>query len=100
MTLNAQIGSEVERTVFVGNLHGTTTARNLAQIMSSLFGEVVYCGIDTDKRHYPIGQLVFCLKYVILLSKNLINRFLMRYEDFAKHNTIHNIFLIFSYCFF
>jgi len=56
VTVNAQIGSEVERTVFVGNLHGTTTARNLAQIMSSLFGEVVYCGIDTDKRHYPIGS--------------------------------------------
>ena len=45
-----------KKTVFVGNLHGTMTARDLAHIMNELFGCVVYAGIDIDKRKYPIGS--------------------------------------------
>uniref|UniRef100_UPI0035900408 cytoplasmic polyadenylation element-binding protein 1-B-like n=1 Tax=Myxine glutinosa TaxID=7769 RepID=UPI0035900408 len=42
--------------VFVGALHGTITARGLAQVLNDLFGGVVYVGIDTDKDLYPIGS--------------------------------------------
>ena len=45
-----------KKTVFVGNLHGTMTARDLAHIMDELFGSVVYAGIDIDKLKYPIGS--------------------------------------------
>jgi len=45
-----------KKTVFVGNLHGTMTARDLAYIMNELFGCVVYAGIDIDKLKYPIGS--------------------------------------------
>ena len=45
-----------KKTVFVGNLHGTMTARDLAHIMNELFGGVVYAGIDIDKLKYPIGS--------------------------------------------
>jgi len=45
-----------KKTVFVGNLHGTITARDLAHIMNELFGCVVYAGIDIDKLKYPIGS--------------------------------------------
>lgn len=45
-----------KKTVFVGNLHGTMTARDLAHIMNELFGCVVYAGIDIDKLKYPIGS--------------------------------------------
>ena len=45
-----------KKTVFVGNLHGTMTARDLAHIMNELFGSVVYAGIDIDKLKYPIGS--------------------------------------------
>ncbi|KAM9496276.1 cytoplasmic polyadenylation element-binding protein 1a isoform 2-T2 [Clarias gariepinus] len=44
------------RTVFVGALHGMLTAEALAHIMTELFGEVVYAGLDTDKHKYPIGS--------------------------------------------
>lgn len=45
-----------KKTVFVGNLHGTMTARDLAHVMNELFGSVVYAGIDIDKLKYPIGS--------------------------------------------
>jgi len=45
-----------KKTVFVGNLHGTMTARDLAHIVNELFGCVVYAGIDIDKLKYPIGS--------------------------------------------
>jgi len=45
-----------KKTIFVGNLHGTMTARDLAHIMNELFGCVVYSGIDIDKLKYPIGS--------------------------------------------
>ena len=45
-----------KKTVFVGNLHGTMTARDLAHIMNELFGCVLYAGIDIDKLKYPIGS--------------------------------------------
>jgi len=45
-----------KKTVFVGNLHGTMTARDLAHIMNELFGSVLYAGIDIDKLKYPIGS--------------------------------------------
>ena len=43
-------------TVFVGALHGMTTAIGLAQIFNDLFGKVIYCTIDMDKYKYPIGS--------------------------------------------
>ena len=45
-----------KKTVLVGNLHWTMTARDLAYIMNELFGFVVYAGIDIDKLKYPIGS--------------------------------------------
>uniref|UniRef100_UPI00358FAF84 cytoplasmic polyadenylation element-binding protein 1-B-like n=1 Tax=Myxine glutinosa TaxID=7769 RepID=UPI00358FAF84 len=42
--------------VFVGALHGTITARGLAQILNDLFGGVVYVGYNTDKHQYPNGS--------------------------------------------
>ncbi|KAL8609910.1 hypothetical protein ACOMHN_016385 [Nucella lapillus] len=47
---------DTNRTVFVGALHGMITAETLANIMSDLFGNVIYVGIDTDKHKYPIGS--------------------------------------------
>lgn len=44
------------RTVFVGALHGMITAECLARIMNDLFKDVVYVGIDTDKKKYPLGS--------------------------------------------
>ncbi|CAI9736084.1 cytoplasmic polyadenylation element-binding protein-like [Octopus vulgaris] len=44
------------KTVFVGALHGMLTAEALSNIMSDLFENVVYAGIDTDKHKYPIGS--------------------------------------------
>lgn len=46
------------KTVFVGALHGMLTAEALSNIMSDLFENVVYAGIDTDKHKYPIGKIV------------------------------------------
>lgn len=47
---------EMQRTVFVGALHGMLTAEGLAKIMNDLFGGVAYVGIDSDKYKYPIGS--------------------------------------------
>ncbi|CAG5117879.1 unnamed protein product, partial [Candidula unifasciata] len=47
---------ESNKTVFVGALHGMITAEALCNIMSDLFGNVIYAGIDTDKHKYPIGS--------------------------------------------
>ncbi|KAG5672802.1 hypothetical protein PVAND_002895 [Polypedilum vanderplanki] len=47
---------ESAKTVFVGALHGKTTAEGLAKIMNDLFDGVIYAGIDTDKYKYPIGS--------------------------------------------
>ncbi|KAJ8962124.1 hypothetical protein NQ318_018081 [Aromia moschata] len=46
----------LEKTVFVGALHGMLNAEGLAKIMNDLFDGVVYAGIDTDKYKYPIGS--------------------------------------------
>ncbi|XP_075231128.1 polyadenylation element binding protein orb [Lycorma delicatula] len=45
-----------QKTVFVGALHGMLNAEGLFNIMTDLFGGVVYAGIDTDKFKYPIGS--------------------------------------------
>ena len=47
-----------KKTVFVGALHGMITAQVLFSIMTELYGNVVFVGIDTDKYKYPIGQFV------------------------------------------
>lgn len=47
---------DLNRTVFVGALHGMLTAEGLAKIMNDLFNGVVYVGIDSDKHKYPIGS--------------------------------------------
>lgn len=47
---------DMQRTVFVGALHGMLTAEGLAKILNDLFGGVAYVGIDTDKHKYPIGS--------------------------------------------
>jgi hypothetical protein len=45
----------INRTVFVGALHGMMTAYALARICHELFGDVEYAAIDTDRNKYPIG---------------------------------------------
>ncbi|CAF0792826.1 unnamed protein product [Didymodactylos carnosus] len=45
-----------KKTIFVGNLHGTMTARSLWRLMEDLFGGAVYAGVDIDKYKYPIGS--------------------------------------------
>jgi len=47
---------DMQRTVFVGALHGMLTAEGLAKIMNDLFDGVVYVGIDSDKHKYPLGS--------------------------------------------
>jgi cytoplasmic polyadenylation element-binding protein len=42
-----------KKTIFVGNLHGTMTARYLWRLMEDLFGGAVYAGVDIDKYKYP-----------------------------------------------
>jgi RNA recognition motif-containing protein len=44
------------KTVFVGALHGMTTAESLARVMNKLFQNVVYVSLDTDKHKYPLGS--------------------------------------------
>ncbi|CAF3378066.1 unnamed protein product [Rotaria socialis] len=46
----------INRTVFVGALHGMVTAYALARIFQELFGDVEYAAIDTDRNKYPIGS--------------------------------------------
>jgi cytoplasmic polyadenylation element-binding protein len=45
-----------KKTIFVGNLHGTMTARYLWRLMEDLFSGAVYAGVDIDKYKYPIGS--------------------------------------------
>lgn len=47
---------DMNRTVFVGALHGMLTAEGLAKIMNDLFGGVTFVGIDLDKYKYPLGS--------------------------------------------
>lgn len=47
----------INRTVFVGALHGMMTAYALAKICQELFGDVEYAAIDTDRNKYPIGMM-------------------------------------------
>ncbi|XP_055969952.1 cytoplasmic polyadenylation element-binding protein 1 isoform X2 [Sorex fumeus] len=47
---------DLNRTVFVGALHGILNAEALATILNDLFGGVTYAGIDTDRHKYPIGS--------------------------------------------
>ncbi|EDV21354.1 uncharacterized protein TRIADDRAFT_30543 [Trichoplax adhaerens] len=46
---------DIDKTIFVGGLHGMLNADGLMHIMDDLFGGVVYAGIDTDQYKYPIG---------------------------------------------
>jgi hypothetical protein len=48
----------INRTVFVGALHGMMTAYALARICQELFGDVEYAAIDTDRNKYPIGKYI------------------------------------------
>jgi hypothetical protein len=50
------ISVQLQKTVFVGALHGMLTAEALFTIMNDLFGGVVYAGIDSDRYKYPIGS--------------------------------------------
>ena len=55
-------------TVYVGALHGMMTAQFLGDVMSDIFGEVVYAGIDTDKYNkYPIGNHKLILINILTL---------------------------------
>ncbi|KAI0988033.1 hypothetical protein GJ496_011662 [Pomphorhynchus laevis] len=46
-----------KRTVFIGNLHGTVRAKELALMIEQIFKcSVEYAGIDVDKYKYPIGS--------------------------------------------
>ena len=58
-TWEQRLGSTecINRTVFVGALHGMMTAFALARISQELFGDVEYAAIDTDRNKYPIGEL-------------------------------------------
>ena len=58
-TWEQRLGSTecINRTVFVGALHGMMTAFALARISQELFGDVEYAAIDTDRNKYPIGRL-------------------------------------------
>lgn len=47
---------DMQRTVFVGALHGMLTAEGLAKVMNDLFQGVAYVGIDSDKYKYPLGS--------------------------------------------
>lgn len=47
---------DMNKTVFVGALHGMLTAEGLAKIMNDLFGGVAFVGIDSDKYKYPLGS--------------------------------------------
>ena len=62
---------ENELTVFVGGLHGTMTAYGLFCVMSELFGQVSYSGIDFDGYKYPIGELIFLNTLVMQISTQL-----------------------------
>lgn len=64
--------SDNTNTVFVGALHGTLTAMNLAKVMNDLFGDVIYVGLDTDIHKYPIGEQLFSFKI-----KNRLQYFLL-----------------------
>ncbi|CAF1480135.1 unnamed protein product [Adineta ricciae] len=57
-TWEQRLGSTecINRTVFVGALHGMMTAYALARICQELFGDVEYAAIDTDRNKYPIGS--------------------------------------------
>lgn len=54
----------INRTVFVGALHGMMTAFALARICQELFGDVEYAAIDTDRNKYPIGKRKTCAPIV------------------------------------
>lgn len=60
-TWEQRLGSTecINRTVFVGALHGMMTAYALAKICQELFGDVEYAAIDTDRNKYPIGEIEF-----------------------------------------
>ncbi len=48
---------DLQKTVFVGALHGNLTAEGLAHIMDDLFGGVLYAGIHTNPTYkYPTGS--------------------------------------------
>ena len=55
-----------ERTVFVGGLHGTMTAGELAKVMQDLFGEVTHAGVDVDSYQYPTGGITYSLFYMVI----------------------------------
>ncbi|XP_055349682.1 cytoplasmic polyadenylation element-binding protein 1-B-like [Paramacrobiotus metropolitanus] len=46
----------LERTVFVGGIHGQITAGSLARIMGQTFGPMEAVELDTDKFRYPTGS--------------------------------------------
>ena len=54
--------TDPSKTVFVGGLHGTITAKGLAMVMNDLFGPVMSVSLDTDQYRYPLGSghVIFC----------------------------------------
>ncbi|UJR15460.1 hypothetical protein I4U23_002403 [Adineta vaga] len=73
-TWEQRLGSTecINRTVFVGALHGMMTAYALAQICQELFGDVEYAAIDTDRNKYPIGNIDFYHTLFILSHVELV----------------------------
>nr|VZI23891.1 unnamed protein product [Spirometra erinaceieuropaei] len=84
-TPNASLRTDSGNTVFVGALHGMITAEALARIMSSLFGEVTFAALDTDKYKYPIGsgRIVFAdnRSYMKAVTANFVE---VRTPKFTK----------------
>ena len=52
-----------KKTIFVGNLHGTMTARYLWRLMEDLFSGAVYAGVDIDKYKYPFVEFLFSFRF-------------------------------------
>lgn len=84
-TPNPSVRTDSGNTVFVGALHGMITAEALARIMSSLFGEVTFAALDTDKYKYPIGsgRIVFAdnRSYMKAVTANFVE---VRTPKFTK----------------
>ena len=48
---------DIDKTVFVGGLHGKLSAHGLVTVMNDLFGGVVFAAINTDAElKYPLGS--------------------------------------------
>ncbi|XP_003738505.1 cytoplasmic polyadenylation element-binding protein 1-like [Galendromus occidentalis] len=71
-------------TIFVGALHGQTTAEHVKIIMEDRFGQVRFVKIDTDSYNYPNGsarvQFVFHESYCAAINVNILRVVTKDYE--------------------